>query len=51
MLSSIWNFLKDNQAVLSGIGGGIAALAAGIWASSSLWRRTAIKTVETWCHR
>ncbi len=34
MLSSIWDFLKDgtNQAVLSWIGGGIAAVAAGIWA-------------------
>jgi hypothetical protein len=32
MLSSIWNFLRDNQAVLSWIGGGIAAVAAGIWA-------------------
>jgi hypothetical protein len=32
MLSSIWNFLKDNQAVLSWIGGGIAAVAGGIWA-------------------
>jgi hypothetical protein len=34
MLSSIWNFLKDgsNQAVLSWIGGAIAAVAAGIWA-------------------
>jgi hypothetical protein len=34
MLSSIWDFLKDgsNQAVLSWIGGGIAVIAAGIWA-------------------
>jgi hypothetical protein len=34
VLSSIWDFLKDgsNQAVLSWIGGGIAAVAAGIWA-------------------
>jgi len=34
MLSSIWDFLKDgsNQAVLTWIGGGIAAVAAGIWA-------------------
>jgi hypothetical protein len=34
MLSTIWNFLKDgsNQAVLSWIAGGIAAVAAGIWA-------------------
>jgi hypothetical protein len=34
MLSSTWDFLKDgsNQAVLSWIGGGIAVVAAGIWA-------------------
>jgi hypothetical protein len=34
MLSSIWDFLKDgsNQAILSWIGGGIAAITAGIWA-------------------
>jgi hypothetical protein len=34
MFSSIWDFLKDasNQAVLSWIGGGIAVIAAGIWA-------------------
>jgi hypothetical protein len=34
MFSSVWDFLKDgtNQAVLSWIGGGIAAVAAGIWA-------------------
>jgi hypothetical protein len=34
VLSSIWEFLKDgsNQAVLTWIGGGIAAVAAGIWA-------------------
>jgi hypothetical protein len=34
MLSTIWDFAKDpaNQAVLSWIGGGIAAVAAGIWA-------------------
>jgi hypothetical protein len=30
--ASIWNFLKDNQAILSWIGGGIAAVAAGSWA-------------------
>jgi hypothetical protein len=34
MLSSIWVFLKepDNRALLSWIGGGIVAVAAGIWA-------------------
>ena len=34
MFSSIWDFLKDgsNQAVLSWIGGGIAAVATAIWA-------------------
>jgi hypothetical protein len=34
MLSSVWDFVKDpnNQAVLSWMGGGIAAVAAGIWA-------------------
>jgi hypothetical protein len=32
MLSSTLNFLKDNQAVLSWIGGGIVAVATGIWA-------------------
>jgi hypothetical protein len=34
VLSSIWDFLKDgsNQAVLTWIGGGIAAVATGIWA-------------------
>ena len=33
-MSSIWEFVKDpdNRVVLSWIGGGIAALAAGIWA-------------------
>src|SRR3984893_15856825 len=34
MVASIWDFLKDgsNQAVLSWIGGAIAAIAAAIWA-------------------
>ena len=32
MLSSTLDFLKDNQAVLSWIGGGIVAVATGIWA-------------------
>jgi hypothetical protein len=34
MLSSIWDFLKDgsNRAVLSVIGGAIAALATAVWA-------------------
>jgi hypothetical protein len=34
MLSSVWDFVKDpdNRAILSWIGGGIAALTAGIWA-------------------
>jgi hypothetical protein len=34
MLSSIWEFVKDpeNRAVLTWIGGGIAAIAAAAWA-------------------
>jgi hypothetical protein len=34
MLSSVWDFVKDpdNRVVLSWIGGGIAAIAAAIWA-------------------
>jgi hypothetical protein len=34
MLSSIWDFLKDpdNRAIISWVGGGIAVVAAGIWA-------------------
>jgi hypothetical protein len=34
MLSSIWDFLKDpnNRTIISWVGGGIAAVAAGIWA-------------------
>jgi hypothetical protein len=34
MLSSVWEFVKapDNQAALSWIGGGIAAVAAAVWA-------------------
>ena len=34
MLSSVWDFVKDpdNRVVLSWVGGGIAAIAAGIWA-------------------
>jgi hypothetical protein len=34
MLSYIWSFLRDegNRAVLAWVGGGIVALAGGIWA-------------------
>jgi hypothetical protein len=32
MLSSTLDFLKDNQAVLSWIGGGVVVAATGIWA-------------------
>jgi hypothetical protein len=34
MLSSVWEFVKapDNQAALTWIGGGIAAVAAAVWA-------------------
>jgi hypothetical protein len=34
MFSSIWDFVKapDNQAALNWIGGGVAAVAAAIWA-------------------
>jgi hypothetical protein len=34
MLSSIWDFLKDpnNRTIISWVGGGLAAVAAGSWA-------------------
>jgi hypothetical protein len=32
MLSSTLDFLKDNQAVLGWIGGGVVAVVTGIWA-------------------
>jgi len=43
MLVSIWDFLMDgnNRAVLSWVGGGVAAISAGIWAAIVQFRAKA----------